>query len=120
MLVVDVFVTDAEDEDLGESELTLRRHYICLKPLLQVVQVLLILNLDPVGLFDGNSESAACTLERFEDIVGGVIVAPTSSSVLVDHDPLLEAELHGLLNRQIAENILVDVDDLVLLQDHWS
>ena len=40
--------------------------------------------------------------------------------MLVGHDPFISTEIDRLLGRQIAQHSFIDVDDLVLLEDHGS
>ena len=40
--------------------------------------------------------------------------------MLVGHDPFISTEINRLLGRQIAQHSFIDVDDLVLLEDHRS
>lgn len=71
-------------------------------------------------IFDTHAESTARAFERFVDIVGGIVVATTTSTMLVDHDPLFKAEVNGVLDGQVAQNVFINMDYLILFKNHRS
>ena len=98
------------------SEVSLVLHHELLKSEAKFLFVLLVLELDPVGLFDLDLELSRCLDQIVVDLVSdGEVVPPLT--LLVDHDPLVVLEVDGILDGQLPQNVLVAVDDLVVLED---
>lgn len=81
--------------------------------------VVLLIQLDPVRLLYLHVELLACAHEVAVDPVGDFIVRSVFG-MLVDHDPLFTLQVHGLLDRQLSKDVLVNVDDLTALENLGS
>lgn len=89
--------------------------------LLHTGHVSLVIKLNPVGLFNSDTQLYASLSERIVDIVRSIVVtAAVASSLLwalVDHDPLIFQQVDSLLDGKFTKHIFINVDHLVLLED---
>lgn len=100
-------------------ELIFRCHHVLSKSEAELLFVLLIFHLDPVGFFDFDLELTRCLDKIIVDLISdSEVVSPCT--LLVDHDPLFILEVDRILDGKLPENVLVNVDDLVVLEDLWS
>ena len=75
-----------------------------------------MIELNPVGFFDLHSKLLARLAEVVVDVVGHLKVRALLA-VLVNHDPFLTSKVDSLLNRQLAEHVLIHVNDLTTLKN---
>ena len=117
-LVKDQFVLAvqvlSEEDDHNHGRVTERptRKHILVEVVLEILNVLFAVELDPLRLLNLHAKLPAGHLESLEDLVGRVVLPGT-----VDEDPLFLLQVNRVLHRKPPERLLVTVDDLVLLPD---
>jgi hypothetical protein len=119
LLVTCIVVLKAEDSDTDQrvsEDAVFRIYHVVPQLSSELLLVIFMIKLDPVGLFDLHSELLARLAEIVVDVVGHLEVR-SLLAVLVNHDPLLALKVHSLLNGQLSEDVLINVDDLATLPD---
>ena len=96
------------------SERTSPKH-VLVQVVLQVLQALLPVQLDPLRLFNLHVELLAGHLEGFENLVRRIVL-----STAIHNDPLFFLQVDRVLDRQPAQGLLVAVDNLILAPDFWG
>ena len=114
-----VFVAEDYEDDLGVAEDTVRpSHHVLKQLVLDLAVVVLLLQLDEVGLLHLDLQHATGLAERVVDVVGDIEVGALSWArllrVLVDHDPLILQQVDCLLNRKPLQCLLATLNDLAI------
>jgi hypothetical protein len=98
------------------AELAVSFHVV-LDLAVKLLPVRLLGQLDPVGLFDLKAELLRRLAQVVVDIVGD---SENSVVIFVDHDPPVLQQVRGLVDRSLAEGVVVALHDLIVRDHLWS
>jgi len=101
-LVVRLVAEDGDDHDWVSEDSILVAHHELAEVVFEVLTVVFVTHLDPVGLFDSDLKLFAGVNECVIDLVGSSEVGSSLLGVLVDQDPVALSEVDSLLDGELS------------------